>query len=337
MQWQLLATMLPYNTFKIDEKAEALTEIHTLETFEECRQYARVHQQPIHIVGGGSNILLTTQVDGCVLINKIKGIQVVHENDTYVHVKFSGGEIWHDCVLWAVANQLGGIENLSLIPGTIGAAPIQNIGAYGVELKDVFVSLEAIHIQTGEKKIFDLDSCAFGYRDSVFKNTEKNKWFIYSVTLQLTKHPTLQLSYGNILAELKHLPHSTYSLQDVSQAIINIRQAKLPNPAIIGNAGSFFKNPIISKQHLATIQQSHATIPFFEQKDGIKIPAAWLIEKTGWKGYREGDFGVHTQQALVLVNYGHARGRDIVSLSENIITSVQQVFNIELEREVNIW
>ncbi len=240
-------------------------------------------------------------------------------------------------------HQYGGIENLSLIPGTIGAAPIQNIGAYGVELKDVFVELAAIDLVTGEAKKFDALACKFGYRESVFKRELARRYFIVSVTLKLSKHPVCQIDYGNLRDELASIEPDKITIKDVSQAVIKIRSEKLPDPKVIGNAGSFFKNPVIDQAHYVKLKEEYPDIPSFEASNGIKIPAAWLIQHCGpskeqsWKGYTEDGYGVHKNQALVLVNYGHAKGSDIFNLSVKIIASVEQKFGIQLEREVNIW
>lgn len=267
----------------------------------------------------------------------MKGIQIVHEDEQHVWVKFMSGEIWHECVLWCIENNLAGIENLSLIPGTIGAAPIQNIGAYGVELKDVFEELEAINLNSSSNRNFKNEECEFGYRDSVFKQSLKGKYAIVSVTLKLNKIPVFQTSYGTIQEELNKQPELPISIKRISDAVISIRQSKLPDPSQIGNAGSFFKNPIIPKHQFLNLQKQYPSIPNYPDQEQIKIPAAWLIEQCNWKAYREEDFGVHAKQALCLVNYEKATGKQIFDLSTRIITSVQQAFNITLEREVNIW
>lgn len=336
-------SLLPYNTFHIDEEASILTEITSIVDVLTCLDIQREKQLPLYIIGGGSNILLTKDVNGIVLLNKMKGIEIVHEDETYVYVKFQGGELWHECVLWCVNQNLSGIENLSLIPGTIGAAPIQNIGAYGVELQDTFIELEAFHLQTKETRIFKKVACEFGYRTSIFKTNQKGNYFILSVTLKLSKQPTFNTSYGNIQDELNKMGIDTLSVKAISDAVIQIRQSKLPDPAVIGNAGSFFKNPVVTETIFNSVKHKYPEVPFYPIEDGIKIPAAWLIEHCHpenaptWKGYSEGNFGVHAKQALCLVNYSNAKGIDIYNLSERIITSVQHAFNITLEREVNIW
>ena len=330
-------SLLRYNTFHIDERASEFSIVEDEQQLLECLQYANKYQKPLFIIGGGSNILLTHTVDGLAIVNKLKGISLVQETDDYVDIKSMSGENWHACVRWCVDNNYGGIENLSLIPGTVGAAPIQNIGAYGVELQDVCLSVEAVHIHTLEKRIFQKHECAFGYRDSVFKQQEKGKYFILSVTMRLQKNPTFNIAYGDIQKILSLDFNNTLSIKNISDVIIKIRKSKLPDPDEIGNAGSFFKNPVISNAQAASLKLQYPDMPMFALDTDTKIPAAWLIEQCGWKGYRKGNYGVHTKQALVLVNYEQANGHDIVDLSTSIITSVQQRFNIQLEREVNIW
>lgn len=289
------------------------------------------------ILGGGSNLLFTHDIEGFVLKNEIKGIEVVSETEKEIYLKVGAGENWHELVLHCVAKNWGGLENLSLIPGCVGAAPIQNIGAYGVEIKDVFHQLEAIHLETGTKKVFSQVECKFAYRDSIFKNELKGQYIITSVILKLSKNPTLNTSYGDIEKELKKLPHKPYTIKDISDAVISIRQSKLPNPAEIGNAGSFFKNPTIQKSKFQRLRGEYPDMPSYPLSEKqIKIPAAWLIQQCGWKGKRLGNYGVHEKQALVLVNYGGAKGQDIYQLSTDILQSVKDRFGIELEREVNI-
>jgi len=329
--------LLAHNTFGIDSIAEEFVQIQTEDELMEVLQYANKNQTALHIIGGGSNILFVHDIKGLVLLNQLKGMQIVYEDEDVVHVKCMSGEVWHECVLWSVDHHVGGIENLSLIPGTIGAAPIQNIGAYGVELKDVFVELEAIHLHTLEKKIFTHQECAFAYRDSIFKTKEKGNYFILSVTMALSKQPICKTTYGTIQQEMNEMKVDSISIKSVSDAVIRIRSSKLPNPAEIGNAGSFFKNPEITTAHYEQLKNTYEDMPSYDTVNGKKIPAAWLIEMCGWKGYRENDFGVHHKQALVLVNYQHAKGSDILLLSEKIISSVQEKFSIQLEREVNIW
>jgi len=327
----------PLNTFHIHEHCSLFGTISSEVELIEFLGSAEGKQKPLYLLGGGSNILLTQAIDGLVLHNQLQGKRIVEENEDFVKVEFSSGELWHDCVMWCVDRNWGGMENMALIPGTIGAAPIQNIGAYGAELKDVFFSLQALHLQTLETKTFTAEACRFGYRDSVFKQEEKGRWFILSVTLILQKKPQLQVGYGDIRKVIEDDFHGEKSIRTIAEAVIRIRQSKLPDPAEIGNAGSFFKNPVISVMQAANLLEQFPEMPQYSVESGIKIPAAWLIEQCGWKGFREGDYGVHTRQALVLVNYSQASGSDLLHLSARIITSVQQRFNIQLEREVNIW
>jgi UDP-N-acetylmuramate dehydrogenase len=245
--------------------------------------------------------------------------------------------VWHDFVLYSIDENLGGIENLSLIPGSVGASPMQNIGAYGVEIKDVFHELEAYHIETGEVHTFDNESCQFGYRESVFKRRLKNQYIILNVTFRLSKTPSINTSYGAINDELHAMGVVNPTIKDVSNAVIRIRQSKLPNPAEIGNAGSFFKNPVVANTHVDKLKERHPNMPVYPiDENSSKIPAGWLIEQDGWKGKRFDKYGVHAKQALVLVNYGGASGTDILNLSEQIIQSIEKNFGIKLEREVNI-
>lgn len=288
------------------------------------------------ILGGGSNMLFTQDFEGLVLHNQIKGIEVVEETDDVVYVRVGGGEIWHDLVLWCLEQGYRGIENLSLIPGSVGAAPIQNIGAYGVELKDIFHCLEGIELATGALRRFDKAEGAFGYRDSIFKRQYKGQYFITTVTLRLPKNTPLNFSYGAIQTQLeknKAIP----SPQSISAAIIQIRQQKLPDPKQIGNAGSFFKNPIVEKEKGTALQALHPNMPLYPAgANQVKLAAGWLIDQLGWKGYRKGDAGVHAQQALVLVNYGQATGAELWALAQAIQASVQERFGVLLEPEVNI-
>ena len=326
-----------YNTFHIDEDAYEMIEINTENELLETLSFAKKEKRNISILGGGSNVLLTMPVENLLLKNNLKSIEIVEEYEDDIQIKFASGELWHQCVLFCVKHGYGGIENLSLIPGTIGAAPIQNIGAYGVELKDVFISLEAMDVFSFEKIIFYAADCGFGYRESVFKNEFKNKYFIISVTLKLQKKPIYKIEYGDIQNTLYEFFKNEINIKNISDAVIKIRNEKLPDPDEIGNGGSFFKNPIIEKSLAEKLKKEFEIMPQFDTDNGVKIPAAWLIEQCGWKGYKQEDFGVHTKQALVLVNYNHAEGAQIFRLSTNIITTVQQRFNITLEREVNVW
>lgn len=328
-------SLRPYNTFGMDVQARKVIRIASIEDLKSVLQTHR--PQEIRIIGGGSNILMTKNIDAVCLINQFSGKSIVRRDDEHVWVRFASGENWHEAVQWCVNQGFGGLENLSLIPGTCGAAPIQNIGAYGVELKDVFDSLEAFQLESQQIEIMHADDCHFAYRDSIFKQHAKGKYFILSIILRLSLQPNLNTSYGGIQSALDSQGIVNPNIRDVAEVVIAIRKSKLPDPLIIGNAGSFFKNPVIPESLFQSLQKTHPHIPSFPAKDGVKIPAAWLIEQCGWKGFRDGDAGVHPHQALVLVNFNQASGMDIYALSEKIITSVQQVFNISLEREVNIW
>lgn len=329
-----------YNTFGIDVIAKYFSTFSSIEGFEELLESKKLithNSSLITILGGGSNILFIKDVDGLVLKNDIKGIEQISEDENYVYVKAGAGENWHQLVLYCISNNLAGMENLSLIPGNVGASPMQNIGAYGVELKDVFYELEAFHLT--EKKVvkFSLSDCGFGYRESVFKRKYKNQFVIVSVTYRLNKKPHFNTSYGAINQELESMGVHELSIQTISQAVINIRRSKLPDPAVIGNAGSFFKNPEISTAQFESLKNSFENIVGYALENGnVKLAAGWLIEQCGWKGYRKGDAGCHAKQALVLVNYGNAKGSEIVGLSSEIIDSVRSKFGVTLEKEVNI-
>ena len=329
-------SLLPFNTFGLDVKAEHFAEISSLE---DLREGLRSGIHPIFLLGGGSNLLFTQNLQGLVLKNLLRGIHVVREFKNKVWVEVGSGEVWHEFVLWAVAHDYGGLENMSLIPGTVGASPIQNIGAYGVELKDVFVRLKALNLTTGKLKNFNHDACQFGYRDSIFKREEKGKWCITSVVFTLTKNPhRLNTSYGDISKTLEANGISTPTIADISRAVVQIRTSKLPDPAKIGNCGSFFKNPETERSVLENILITHPEVPHYPISDGrVKIPAGWLIEQCGWKGKRVGNTGSYGQQALVLVNYGGATGEEVKNLAHAIIESVEERFGLRLEAEVNMW
>ena len=335
MTLQQNISLKQYNTFGIDSTAAFFACFTSVEELQELIAYFSGKEKLI--LGGGSNILFTKNYAGAVLKNSIRGIEVIKEDDEHIYIKAGSGERWHPFVLHCIRNHYAGVENLSLIPGCVGASPMQNIGAYGVEIKDIFHSLEAFHIHEKKIETFTKDLCAFGYRESVFKNKYKNQFVITSVTYKLYKKPRIKISYGAIAQELEKMQVNTPTIKDVSDAVINIRQSKLPDPAKIGNAGSFFKNPMIDKNHFQSILAAHPRIPHYPAEENkIKVPAGWLIEKAGWKGYRRNDYGVHALQALVLVNYGNAKGKDIYNLSEEIISDIYSKFGILLEREVNI-
>ncbi|WEK34204.1 MAG: UDP-N-acetylmuramate dehydrogenase [Candidatus Pseudobacter hemicellulosilyticus] len=329
------SSLRPYNTMGIDVPARYFSTFSSTEELQELLAIAG-DQQPL-ILGGGSNILLTQPVDGYVFRNALRGFEVVKEDEQFVYVKAGAGEQWHQFVQYCISHNLGGVENLSLIPGLVGASPMQNIGAYGVEIKDVFFDLEALHIADGVVRRFSLEECAFGYRESVFKRQYKGQYIILNVTYRLCKSPVFNTRYGAIAQELEAMGVQDLSLQAVSQAVINIRRSKLPDPAVIGNAGSFFKNPSIPASEYTELQGKYPAIVGYANADGtVKIAAGWLIEQCGWKGVRRGDAGCHERQALVLVNYGNATGKEIYALSEEIVQSVKSRFGVDLEREVNI-
>lgn len=334
--FQHQVSLKPFNTFGLDVKAEAFCQVSSLAELKQCLLENPFEQ--FLFLGGGSNVLLCKDYQGLVIRNSIKGIHVEHEDQDHVYLKVYSGEVWHDLVMHCVQKNLGGIENLSLIPGTVGAAPMQNIGAYGVELEKVFVELEALNLETLELVNFNREQCAFGYRESVFKRALKGQYFIYSVTLRLDKNPSVNVEYGDIRQTLidKGIQPEMANIQDVSEAVIAIRSSKLPDPKVLGNSGSFFKNPVISVDQFETLKKSYPEIKGFANEQGIKVPAAWLIEHCGWKGKRVGETGSHAKQALVLVNYGNAKGEEIYQLAMDIIQSVKEKFGVHLEPEVNV-
>jgi UDP-N-acetylmuramate dehydrogenase len=347
MNFQENISLKKYNTFSIDASAKYFAGFNTLAELEEAIEFkkreTRNEKPGTLILGGGSNILFIKNYDGLVLKNQITGIEKIDEDENYVYVKAGAGENWHQFVLYCIKNNLAGVENLSLIPGSVGASPMQNIGAYGTEIKDVFHSLEAFHL--ADKKIisFNAADCAFCYRESVFKGKYKNQFVITSVSFRLNKIPTYNTSYGAIQQELERMGVKQLSLQAVSQAVINIRSSKLPNPAEIGNAGSFFKNPEIDSRQFFELTKKYPGIVGYHLPNGnVKLAAGWMIEHSGpnegqsWKGFRKGDAGCHAKQALVMVNYGNANGDEIYSLSEQIIDSVNKKFGVLLKREVNV-
>ncbi len=324
------------NTFGFSTYAETCVFIHSLNELQECiQQFA---DEDKWVLGGGSNVVITQNIQPLLLINRIQGHSIISENDAEVVVEFGGGESWHQTVMFTVEKGWGGLENLSLIPGTVGAAPIQNIGAYGAELKDTFVQLLAIDLESGEPKIFKHDDCKFGYRESIFKHEAKGKYFIVSVQFRLSKLPEIKTQYGDIQQTLNDWGITNPGVADVSKAVIHIRQSKLPDPAKIGNSGSFFKNPVIDKSLFDALSSQYPTIKSFDAGPGkVKVPAGWLIETAGWKGYRNQNYGVHEKQALVLVNYGGATGEEIIQLAHEIQADVLHKFQIPLEMEVNAW
>ena len=326
------------NTFGLSAKTKLFKSVKTIDELEVCLKSKEAQNNNLFILGGGSNILLTNDFDGLTIKIDIKGIEVVEETNQAVLVKIGAGENWHEFVLYAINHNWGGVENLSLIPGTCGAAPMQNIGAYGIEIKEVFEKLITLDRQTGEQHIFDKEACNFGYRESIFKNTARDKFVIAEVYLRLTKDDHhINTSYGAIKDTLADMGVKSPTIRDVSNAVIHIRQSKLPDPAKIGNAGSFFKNPTIKKIDFDGLRTEFPDIPGYElPQNQMKVPAAWLIEQCGWKGLTRDAIGVHKNQALVLVNYGGGDGNDIKELALEIKESVARKFGIELNPEVNI-
>ncbi len=331
----------PYNTFGIDVKSKHFASFSDVKSLQQLLKFEAVQKTPKLVIGGGSNILLTKNFEGIVLKNEIKGITITKENQQDVLITAGAGVVWHDLVMFAIEHNFGGIENLSLIPGSVGAAPMQNIGAYGVEIKDVFFELHALNIKTLEEVRFTKKRCQFGYRESIFKRQFKHQFIITSVTLKLSKKPKVNTSYGAIQTELKNMGITQPTIKNVSDAVIKIRQSKLPDPKKIGNSGSFFKNPVVSKKQFENLQATYPNIAHYPiSNNEIKLAAGWLIDNAGWKGKtfegKTGKYGVHKNQALVLVNYGGASGKELLELSNQIIDDVKQKYNIELEREVNI-
>jgi UDP-N-acetylmuramate dehydrogenase len=343
-------SLKPYHTFGIEVQAQAFVEVGTFSDLHSAIDHACAFEKTL-VLGGGSNVLFTQHFAGLIIRIALRGIHIVEETDSTVVIEAAAGEPWDALVQHCVAQNWSGIENLSLIPGSVGAAPVQNIGAYGVELKDSLVSVQGIMRRTGEERTLTNKDCLFGYRDSIFKHDDTNKiqneqqglrdrFIITSVRLKLAKNPApeqLQTRYGAIEQELSHVPLEQRTVRDVSEAVRRIRRSKLPDPAQIGNAGSFFKNPLVPVSHFERVRAEHPTVPSFPANDGfVKIPAGWLIEQCGWKGKRVGATGSHAQQALVLVNYGAASGSEVFALAQNIQASVAERFGVQLSMEVNI-
>ncbi len=337
MQLEKHASLLPYNTFGIDVQAELLAQIGSMEDLRTALSDESLRHHERLILGGGSNVLFTRNFGGLVLLNRLKGISVVKEDENHVWVKAGAGEVWHDLVSWTVEQGWGGMENMSLIPGSVGAGPMQNIGAYGIELKDVFHDLEALQLDTLETEHFNAGACRFGYRESVFKHELKNKYFITSVTFRLNKQPILNTSYGAIAQELGKLGITNPGVKDVSEAVIRIRRSKLPDPAVLGNAGSFFKNPEVDQETADRIRSEYPALVSYPTTPGrVKLAAGWLIEQCGWKGKVVGHTGAHKDQALVLVNYGGATGNEVYQLAMEIRESVFERFGVRIDPEVNL-
>ena len=330
-------SLKPYNTFGIDASAKLFTAVHSVDDIRELLQHNDYKTNSHVILGGGSNILLTQNIDGLVIKNELKGIELIKETENDVLVKCAAGEVWHEFVMYCIDKGYAGIENLSLIPGNTGASPMQNIGAYGVEIKDTFFELEAIDLETGKLTVFSKADCDFGYRESVFKRRYKDTFIVTSVTFKLSKKPVFHIEYGAIKQELDKMGISDLSIKAISQAVINIRSSKLPDPKKIGNSGSFFKNPEVLKETYEHLKHKFPELVAYAlENNNYKLAAGWLIEQSGLKGYRVGDAGVHTLQALVLVNYGQATGKEIYDLSTKVLETVNAKFGVMLEREVNI-
>lgn len=327
-----------YNTFGIEAEARQFVEISSIDQYVSLRKSGEYAHLPHLFLGGGSNVLLTKAQEALVVKISIPGITVIKEDADFVWLKGGAGVVWDEFVQYAVNQGWSGLENLSLIPGTVGAAPMQNIGAYGAEIKDTFESLEALNLQTLELEIFNAKACAFGYRESFFKRAGKGQYLISSVTFKLSKKPSVKTSYGAIQEVLAAKGITQPSIREVADAVIEIRQSKLPDPKEIGNSGSFFKNPTVSASEASRLMAEFPGIPNYpvEGSSDVKFPAGWFIEKAGWKGFRRGDAGVHAKQALVLVNYGEATGGEILALSEEIKKSIKDTFGVSLETEVNI-
>jgi UDP-N-acetylmuramate dehydrogenase len=325
-----------YNTFGIEAKAKHFVAVHNETELKTILEENKSQQK--FVLGGGSNMLLTQDIEALVIHIDLKGKKIIKENDDFVWVESQAGENWHEFVLWTIDQNLGGLENMSLIPGNVGTTPVQNIGAYGTEIKDTFESCEAMKIENQEMKTFTKDECHFGYRESIFKNEVKDQYIITSVVFKLTKrNHKINTSYGDITAELAKKNITNPTLKDVSNAVIAIRQSKLPDPKELGNSGSFFKNPILLKSDFEKIHQQFPEMKYYEiSKTEVKVPAGWLIEQAGFKGKRFGDAGIHKNQALVLVNYGNATGQEILDVSKTIQETIFKTFGIHIEAEVNV-
>ena len=334
---QVNASLKPFNSFGVDVTASLFAQAHTDADVREALLYAADHKMPLLVIGGGSNLLLTGNVTALVLRMASRGIRLLEDDGERVVVEAEAGEVWHAFVLWTLGQGLSGLENLSLIPGTVGAAPMQNIGAYGVEIKDVFAGLTALDRQTGELRDFTLAECNFGYRDSLFKQ-QAGRWLILRVRFALSRAASLHLEYGPVRQRLSEQGIDRPTASDVSRAISSIRSEKLPDPAVLGNAGSFFKNPVVSATLAAELKLAHPGMIGYPQADGrVKLAAGWLIEAAGWKGFREADAGVHRLQSLVLVNYGSATGLQLLALAQRIQADIEQRFAVQLEMEPNLY
>ena len=336
MEIQHNISLKKYNTFGIEAKAKQFVAVHSTAQLKTILEENKSHKK--FILGGGSNMLLTKDIDALVIHIDLKGKKIIEDSDEFVWVESQAGESWHEFVLWTIDQNFGGLENMSLIPGNVGATPVQNIGAYGTEIKDTFVSCEAIAIENQEVKTFLKEECHFEYRESIFKNEAKDKYIITSVVFKLTKkNHKINTSYGDITNELEKNNISNPTLKEVSDAVIAIRQSKLPDPKDLGNSGSFFKNPILLKSDFEKIHQQFPEMKYYNVSETeVKVPAGWLIEQAGFKGKRFGDAGIHKNQALVLVNYGNATGQEILNVSKDIQDTIFKRFGINIEAEVNV-
>ena len=328
--------LAPYTTFGIEAKARWFADVTSVDGLRAALDWSRSHGVEVFVLGGGSNMLLHGDVEALVLRIQIRGVDVRSDDGRHVEVAVGAGEVWHDFVMHTLDQGWGGLENLSLIPGSVGASPMQNIGAYGVEIRDHFAWLDAVRISDGALQRFMAEDCAFGYRESVFKREEKGKWILVRVAFHLDRESPLRMGYGAIEQELQHLPEAERTHRDVSEAVIRIRQSKLPDPAQIGNAGSFFKNPTIPAEQANALLAIHPNMPNYPQPSGeVKLAAGWLIEQAGWKGHNRTTHGVHDRQALVLVHFGGATGKEVWDLARDVMASVKDRFGVSLEPEVN--
>ena len=336
MKIQTNFSLKKYNTFGIEAKAQEFVAVHSIPELKTILDQNQSKNK--FILGGGSNMLLTKDIEALVIHIDLKGKKIIEQNEDYVWVSCEAGENWHEFVLWTINQNFGGLENMSLIPGNVGTTPVQNIGAYGTEIKDTFVSCQALNIATQEGKTFTNEQCHFGYRESIFKNEVKDQFIITSVQFKLTKrNHKINISYGDIAKELEKVTDTTPTLKQISDAVIAIRRSKLPDPKELGNSGSFFKNPILLKSEFSAIHQKFPEMKYFEiSETEVKVPAGWLIEQAGFKGKRFGDAGIHVNQALVLVNYGTATGQEILAVSKNIQQTIYETFGIHIEAEVNV-
>jgi UDP-N-acetylmuramate dehydrogenase len=336
MEIQTNFSLKKYNTFGIEAKAQEFVAVHSIPELKTI--LVQNQSKTKFILGGGSNMLLTKDIEALVIHIDLKGKKIIEQNEDYVWVSCEAGENWHEFVLWTINQDFGGLENMSLIPGNVGTTPVQNIGAYGTEIKDTFVSCQALNIGNQEEKTFTNEECHFGYRESIFKNEVKDQFIITSVKFKLTKrNHKINISYGDIAKEIEKVTDTTPTLKQISDAVIAIRRSKLPDPKELGNSGSFFKNPILLKSEFSTIHQKFPEMKYFEiSETEVKVPAGWLIEQAGFKGKRFGDAGIHVNQALVLVNYGAATGQEILAVSKNIQQTIYETFGIHIEAEVNV-